>query len=155
MGRIFGKGELPRILLAVIDSLGGGHGYNIMQVLQQRVGGGWKASPGAIYPALLSLENAGLVRTEERDGTRVYSLTEAGHVAAGHESTAAAWASLTARAEASTPPATLVGMLRDFQAQLPEGRVPLTAEQAERLRETLSHTAKDIANILDEGGLNG
>jgi DNA-binding PadR family transcriptional regulator len=155
MGRIFGKGELPRILLSVIESIGGGNGYTIMQVLQQRVGGGWKASPGAIYPALLSLEDAGLVCTEDRDGARVYRLTEAGRAAAAHESTAAAWTSLTERAEASTPPATLVGMLRDFQAQLPEGRVPLTAEQAARVRDTLSRTAQEISNILDEGGSDG
>jgi len=103
MGRIFGKGELPRILLAVIDSIGGGNGYAIMQVLQQRVGGGWKASPGAIYPALLSLESAGLVRTEEQDGIRVYRLTDAGRTAAARELTGEAWESLSARAEASTP----------------------------------------------------
>jgi DNA-binding PadR family transcriptional regulator len=155
MGRIFGKGELPRILLAVIDSIGGGNGYSIMQVLQQRVGGGWKASPGAIYLALLSLEDAGLVRAEDRDGARVYQLTAAGRAAAAHESTAEAWASLSTRAETTTPPATLIGMLRDFQAQLPEGRVPLTAEEAERLRTTLSRTVKEIANVLEEEGTNG
>jgi DNA-binding PadR family transcriptional regulator len=155
MGRIFGKGELPRILLAVIDSIGGGNGYAIMQVLQQRVGGGWKASPGAIYPALLSLESAGLVRTEEQDGIRVYRLTDAGRAAAARELTGEAWESLSARAEANTPPATLVGMIRDFQAQLPEGRVALTDDQAARMSEILSRAAKEISNILDEGGSNG
>ena len=156
MGRIFGRGELPRILLAVIGGIVEGNGYTIMQALQQRVGAGWKASPGAIYPALVSLEDAGLVSALDRDGARVYRLTESGRTAlAQYEGSGAAWESLAARAKESTPPATLAGLLRDFQAELPEGRVPLTDTQAARVRETLAHAATDITDILNEGGSNG
>ncbi len=156
MGRIFGRGELPRILLAVIGGIVEGNGYAIMQALQQRVGAGWKASPGAIYPALVSLEDAGLITTIDRDGARVYRLTEAGRAAVEqYEGSGAAWKSLSARAKESAPPATLAGILRGFQAQLPEGRVPLTADQADRVRETLSRAATDIKDILTEGGSNG
>lgn len=155
MGRIFGRGELPRVLLVVIGSIGEGHGYTIMQVLQERVGGGWKASPGAIYPALVSLEDAGLISAEERDGARVYRLTDAGRAAASHESTTAAWTSLAARARASAPPPTLAGVLREFQAQLPEGRVPLKPDQAARLRGILARVVSEVTDVLDEGGSHG
>jgi DNA-binding PadR family transcriptional regulator len=49
-----------------------------MAELKDRVGGGWKPSPGAIYPALLALVDAGHVKTTHRDGTRMYSLSGSG-----------------------------------------------------------------------------
>jgi DNA-binding PadR family transcriptional regulator len=155
MGRIFGRGELPRILLVVIDILGEGHGYTIMQTLEQRVGGGWTPSPGAIYPALLTLEDAGLISAEDRDGARIYRLTAAGRAAAAHELTTTAWASLAARAQATSPPPTLAGLVRDFQARLPEGRVALTADQAAQVQQTLARTANQITDILSQGGSHG
>ncbi len=155
VGRIFGRGELPRVLLAVIGSIGEGHGYTIMQELKQRVGGGWKPSPGAIYPALLSLEEAGLITADERDGNRVYRLTDQGRAAVAHESTAAAWESIAARAQATLPPATLAGLLRDFQGRLPEGRVPLTPDQAASVREALLRAAQQITHVLNQGGSDG
>ncbi len=70
MARVFNRGELKVALLSVIASLGEGHGYAIMQELQQRVGSHWRPSPGAIYPALVALEEAGAVTSEEREGPR-------------------------------------------------------------------------------------
>jgi DNA-binding PadR family transcriptional regulator len=72
-----------------------------MAELKDRVGGGWKPSPGAIYPALLALVETGHVRTADRDGAHVYSLTQAGHRAAAAQRSNTQWASLTARAEES------------------------------------------------------
>ena len=72
MARVFNRGELKLALLSVIASLGEGHGYAIMQELQRRVGSQWRPSPGAIYPALVTLEEAGLITSDERDGLRVY-----------------------------------------------------------------------------------
>lgn len=54
------------------------NGYQIMQALQERSGGMWRPSPGAVYPALQQLEDEGLVRSLERDGRRRYELTDAG-----------------------------------------------------------------------------
>ena len=51
----------------MIASLGEGHGYAIMQELQRRVGSQWRPSPGAIYPALVALEEAGLITSDERE----------------------------------------------------------------------------------------
>ncbi len=85
--------------MVVLESLGEAHGYAIMAELKDRVGGGWKPSPGAIYPALLALVETGHVRTADRDGTRIYSLTKAGQRVAATQRSSSRWASLTARAE--------------------------------------------------------
>ena len=63
MARVFNRGELKAALLSVIAALGEGHGYAIMQELQRRVGSQWRPSPGAIYPALVALEETGAVRS--------------------------------------------------------------------------------------------
>jgi DNA-binding PadR family transcriptional regulator len=54
------------------------NGYAIMQAIEERSGGVWRPSPGSVYPALSQLEDEGLVQAEERDGGRVFRLTDAG-----------------------------------------------------------------------------
>jgi DNA-binding PadR family transcriptional regulator len=64
------------ILLVLADEPA--HGYQIMQRLEERSGGAWRPSPGSVYPTLQLLEDQGLIRGEEAEGRRVFSLTEAG-----------------------------------------------------------------------------
>jgi DNA-binding PadR family transcriptional regulator len=54
------------------------NGYQIMQEIKERSGGVWRPSPGSVYPALSQLEDEGLVRVEEQDGRRSFTLTDAG-----------------------------------------------------------------------------
>ena len=54
------------------------HGYQIMQRLEEKSGGAWRPSPGSVYPTLQLLEDQGIVRSEEAEGRRVFSLTDAG-----------------------------------------------------------------------------
>jgi len=54
------------------------NGYGLMQEIERRSGGVWRPSPGSVYPALQQLEDEGLVRAEEREGGRVFVLTDAG-----------------------------------------------------------------------------
>jgi DNA-binding PadR family transcriptional regulator len=49
-----------------------------MQVLEERSGGGWRPSPGSIYPTLQALEDEGLISAALVEGKKVFSLTEAG-----------------------------------------------------------------------------
>ncbi len=58
------------------------HGYQIMQRLEETSGGAWRPSPGSVYPTLQLLEDQGIIKGEEADGRRVFSLTEAGVEAA-------------------------------------------------------------------------
>src|ERR1700686_26525 len=73
-----GRGRMRRgdIRRAILSSLREepGHGYEVMRRLENRSGGIWRPSPGSVYPTLQMLEDEGLVRSESRDGTRVYEL---------------------------------------------------------------------------------
>ena len=64
------------ILLALADEPM--HGYQIMQRLEEKSGGAWRPSPGSVYPTLQLLEDQGLIKGEEAEGRRVFSLTESG-----------------------------------------------------------------------------
>ncbi|HEY6359430.1 MAG TPA: PadR family transcriptional regulator [Vicinamibacterales bacterium] len=54
------------------------HGYDIIQSLEQRHEGRYRPSPGSIYPTLQMLEDGGFVTSEQIDGKRVYTITDAG-----------------------------------------------------------------------------
>jgi DNA-binding PadR family transcriptional regulator len=75
-GRRGRRVRLRHEILSVLES-GPRHGYDIMQELGRRRGG-FRPSPGSIYPALAMLEDAGYVRGKEADGKRVYEITDAG-----------------------------------------------------------------------------
>ena len=54
------------------------NGYQLMQTIEERSGGRWRPSPGSVYPTLAQLEDEGLIRAIERDGTKLFELTDAG-----------------------------------------------------------------------------
>jgi DNA-binding PadR family transcriptional regulator len=54
------------------------HGYEVMRRLEEMSGGLWRPSPGSVYPHLQMLEDEGLVRSAEVEGSRTYALTDAG-----------------------------------------------------------------------------
>jgi len=76
-GRFFGPGEIRLALLSMLES-GPKHGYELMKELETKSGGIYKASAGAIYPALQQLEDEGLVTSDQPSGKRTYLLTDAG-----------------------------------------------------------------------------
>jgi DNA-binding PadR family transcriptional regulator len=75
------RGQIRTALLAVLAE-GPGHGYDVMQKLEDKSGGSWRPSPGSVYPTLQLLEDEGLVRSTERDGKRVFEITESGRAEA-------------------------------------------------------------------------
>lgn len=78
MGRFFAPGELRLALLALIAERSG-HGYELMNRLEERFEGSYQASAGAIYPTLQQLEDEQLVRREkEVEGRKVHHITAAG-----------------------------------------------------------------------------
>ncbi|MFA4965938.1 MAG: PadR family transcriptional regulator [Thermoleophilia bacterium] len=156
MTRIFNRGELKHALLSVLDSLGDGHGYAVMQELQRRVGREWRPSPGAIYPALVALEESGAVCASERDGLRVYRLTESGRRELETGDPAPHWHDYSRRADARRPQHTLGALLERFEVGLPR-RAALTRDQADDIDARLTAVRRDISAILDqvEGGRRG
>jgi DNA-binding PadR family transcriptional regulator len=75
------RGDIRTAVLAVLGE-GPGHGYDVMQNLEDKSGGAWRPSPGSVYPTLQLLEDEGLVRSTERDGKRVFEITDAGRAEA-------------------------------------------------------------------------
>lgn len=53
------------------------HGYEIISELEKQ-SGGYRPSPGSVYPTLQMLEEAGFLTSEQIDGKKVYTITEEG-----------------------------------------------------------------------------
>jgi len=83
-GRFFESGEV-RIAILSLLSEGPRHGYELMKALEMRSGGIYKVSAGTMYPALAQLEDEGMIVSEQKDGRRVYRLTESGEKELGRE----------------------------------------------------------------------
>lgn len=75
------KGEIRGLLLAALLP-GAAHGYELMRRLEEQAGGRWRPSPGSVYPLLQTFEDQGLVRGHDREGRRVYELTDEGRARA-------------------------------------------------------------------------
>jgi DNA-binding PadR family transcriptional regulator len=54
------------------------NGYQLMQTIEERSGGRWRPSPGSVYPTLSQLEDEGLIRGVERDGAKLFEITDRG-----------------------------------------------------------------------------
>lgn len=76
-GRWFGSGDMKYVILKLLRDRPM-HGYEVMKELEERTHGCYTPSPGTVYPTLQWLEDEGLVSSEEIDGKKVYSITEAG-----------------------------------------------------------------------------
>jgi DNA-binding PadR family transcriptional regulator len=71
-----GRGEVRTLILdAIADEPR--HGYEIIQIIEERTGG-YRPSPGAIYPTLQLLEETDLATASHVDERKVYAITDAG-----------------------------------------------------------------------------
>jgi DNA-binding PadR family transcriptional regulator len=77
-GRFFAPGEIRLGLLSLLAEKPS-HGYELMVRLEERCGGIYKASAGAIYPTLQQLEDQGLACWMSMDNKKVFELTADGH----------------------------------------------------------------------------
>jgi PadR family transcriptional regulator PadR len=76
-------GSLDLLVLRVLDTMGAVHGYAIARRLEQVVGAATRLSQGAVYPALIRLEQGGFISTrwgvsETNREVKFYELTPAG-----------------------------------------------------------------------------
>lgn len=77
------QGTLDLMVLQTLDTLGPQHGYAIAARFEQVSAGALQLNMGTLYPALMRLEQRGLVRgtwgtTETNRKARYYALTAAG-----------------------------------------------------------------------------
>jgi transcriptional regulator len=77
------QGTLDLMVLQTLQTMGAQHGYAIATRLEQVSNGALQLNMGTLYPALMRLEQRGLVRgnwgtTESNRKARFYALTPAG-----------------------------------------------------------------------------
>lgn len=141
-GRFFGPGEVRLALLSMLES-GPKHGYELMKELETKSGGIYKASAGAIYPALQQLEDEGLVTSDQSSGKRTYSRTDAGKAELQRE--AETVKRIWQRAEQAGEWAPWIGM-EGAEVMRPAAAVMKTALRAAT---RVSHDAAKIAKIRE------
>ena len=90
------RGDVRAALLALLAEEPR-NGYQLMQEIEHRSDGVWRPSSGSVYPALAQLEDEGLVRAEQREGSRTFTLTDAGreHVEADPDTYKEPWRAVT------------------------------------------------------------
>jgi len=149
MSRIFGRGELQRALLHVTADLGPSNGYAIMHGLADRVGGSWRPSPGAIYPALLALEDAGLLDGHDVDGARHYAATPAGEAAVAADPDVVR--SVAERMEQAPAPGVTVGALLDrLAAEAPGRSRSLPPDQVDHIESLFQPLLTELRHLTAE-----
>lgn len=78
--RMFERGYLKYALLDLLQDQPK-HGYEMMKDLEERTGGFYAPSAGAVYPTLQMLEDRGWTTSETIEGKKVYTITDTGRAA--------------------------------------------------------------------------
>ncbi|NKZ04508.1 PadR family transcriptional regulator [Actinomadura latina] len=124
------------------------NGYQIIQEINERSGGAWKPSPGAVYPALQQLADEGLISGDEAGGRRTFHLTDEGraHVEENADRLAEPWAEMT--------PDFGEGVPELFKQAAQTGAAVMqivhsgSSEQVAQARDVLAETRRDLYRIL-------
>ena len=124
------------------------HGYEMISELDSRTGGVWRPSPGSVYPTLQMLEDEGLIVSEESDGRKRFSLTDAGRTEAQAASEPPPWAEFNDDAFATwhdLRDATF-GAMNALRQVMTSG----TGDQRQRAVEVISEARRKLYAILAE-----
>ena len=142
-----GRGDVRAAILALLQE-GPRNGYQIMSEIEERSGGAWRPSPGAVYPALQQLADEGLIEGEESGGRRTFSLTDAGrrHVEENPGMARAAWESM-ARGEPGEVPGLFVQAAR-LGGSIVQMAHAGTPEQIGAAEQLLEQTQRRMYQIL-------
>lgn len=73
----FQKGDLKYVILDILKEKPS-YGYDIIRSLEEKSHGFYSPSPGVVYPTLQMLEEMGYASAQERDGKKIYTITDAG-----------------------------------------------------------------------------
>jgi DNA-binding PadR family transcriptional regulator len=125
------------------------HGYQIIQRLGQRSGGMWRPSAGSVYPTLQQLEDEGLVKGEERDGRKVFALTDDGRQTAGESAGSRAPWEMPGADEATS----LYGQFRPLAAAVAQVSQVGSPETIAKAQAILMEARRSLYRLLaDETG---
>jgi DNA-binding PadR family transcriptional regulator len=152
------RAERGGVKYLVLDAVAGAprHGYEIMQVIEERSKGSYRPSPGVIYPTLQLLDETGLVRASEKEGRKIYEITEAGRreLEANRETVRDFYAQQDEAPwevygdELADFSRRLVGLVKTVRRAARHGRLNPTAVR--KLRKILDETFAKVQEVFDE-----
>jgi DNA-binding PadR family transcriptional regulator len=127
------------------------NGYQLMQTIEERSDGRWRPSPGSVYPTLAQLEDEGLIRGVERDGAKLFELTDEGRERLGESKTdPAPWA------EEDDPDAPDLHRMASLIIQIGKAAWQVAQEgderQTEQAHQLLAETRRALYRILAQDG---
>jgi DNA-binding PadR family transcriptional regulator len=156
-GKRFERGDLRYAILSLLDERPA-HGYELIRSIEERFGGFYSPSPGAVYPTLQLLEDQGFVTVEARDGKKIYTITESGKafLADNRETVDEIWGRFTEGGRKSWKPDTSKEMM-DVFAELRSTAMMLRGhwrealdnpEKVRQVRDILARTRADIDAVF-------
>lgn len=152
-GSSFQRGDLKYILLDLIKDKPR-HGYDVIRELEDQSHGLYKPSPGVIYPTLQMLEEMGYISSSDREGKKIYSITEEGLAFLAKKKDIADGVRSQIKHKWSFKNIGRMSMLmREYHALehlLGQGFRSLDADKTERIRQVLVNTYQEIEAIMGE-----
>jgi len=141
-GRFFDHGDLRLVALQLIAEKPR-HGYEIIKAIEEKSGGAYIPSPGAVYPTLTLLEELGQLTVKEADdGRKLHTLTEQGAAAlvANRKTVDAVFARMAQAGAGSSSEPLIENAFRELRHSL---RLRLARGDVDEAQ------AKDIVSALD------
>lgn len=138
------RGDMKFLLLEVLQKEGPRHGYEIISGLEGRFRG-YRPSPGSVYPTLQMLEEGGFVTSEQVDGKKVYTITEAGRQML-HERGESRFEETPGMKQAYE----VKQSLRKLAAAVIDGGRGSDEETMKRIGEILNRARKEVYSVLAE-----
>ncbi len=121
----------------------------MIKEVEERTEGAWTPSAGSIYPMLQLLEDEGLIRGEDVDGKRRFTLTDAGRAEQEEKSgDVAPWDAV--RAGFPTGQLQLRGAIGQLIPAVKAIAQDGTEDQQKQVRKLLDETRREIYAILAE-----
>jgi len=143
------RGDIRTAVLAILVEEPG-HGYDVIQRLEEKTEGAWRPSPGSVYPTLQLLEDEGLVRSVERNDKRVYEIAESGRAEATERIEAAGGTPWEVAGRNDTGGGDFRNAARKLLLAAKQVRDSGNQQQVERMVEILTKARKDIYTMLAE-----
>ncbi|HEX8736357.1 MAG TPA: PadR family transcriptional regulator [Pyrinomonadaceae bacterium] len=120
------------------------HGYEIISELEKQ-SGGYRPSPGSVYPTLQMLEEGGYLTSEQIEGKKVYTITAEG-LKLLEERGGAPWEASPKMAQAFE----MRKALMKLSAAVMDGVRDSDEETVKRINEIVNKARRDVYSILAE-----
>jgi DNA-binding PadR family transcriptional regulator len=151
--RLFSKGDLKYVILDLLKEKPR-YGYEIIRDLEERSHGFYTPSPGVVYPTLQMLEEMGYASAAERDGKKIYTITEEGSkfLAEQKDFTDEVKSHMKRHwnAENISMFAQMMGEFGELARMMGHRARRVAPDKMKRIREVISRASGEIRAILEE-----